>query len=284
MQDVRVAAAQIESQPCKPEQNLDRIERMVDRAGRRKVQMMCFPEMAVSGFDYEKRLRAIYDRSEPVPDGPSTQRLIDLARARDMILLAGISEKGDGELRHNTCVIVGPDGYIGKYRKVHMNSERWLYCESSTFPVFDTPFGRIGVSICFDNTFCECARILAIKGAEILFAPHCYGALANPAGKPLSRQVRQWRDQNPMKFLQARANDNKLFAVFSNMFGGRHNYIGASCVLGPRGDLLVAFDRWEEGMAVADLKASDLSDARAAQTYALKRRRPSIYSDIVRLS
>ncbi len=286
MQDVKVAAVQIYGRPCKPKKNLERMEDFMKKGSRLGVDAMCFPEFVISGFDYGEKLRPVYLASEPVPEGPSTQRLIELARKYNLTVVAGISEKGEGELRFNTCVIVGPDGYVGKYRKVHMNSERWLYCESSSFPVFDSPHGCLGVSICFDNTFSECARILALRGAEILFAPHCFGNLH--AGKSTPRAqaaaVRQFRTEGVMKFMQARANDNNMFAVFSNMVGGPHRYIGASCILSPRGDLIARCDAWREDMCVAELKAADLAAARAAQTCSLKRRRASIYSDLVRLT
>jgi predicted amidohydrolase len=286
MKDVRVAAAQFFAQPCKPNENLNRIEYWVKKAKKYRVEMICFPEMSISGFDYRQKLRPIYNYSESVPNGSSTQRIIKMAKNSGMVILAGISEKGEGELRYNTCVIASPEGYIGKYRKVHMNSERWLYCESSIFPVFDTSFGRIGVSICFDNTFSECARILAICGVEILFAPHCYGKIDKSKIKKQSSllQVKRWREREPMKFMQARANDNNMFVIFSNMVGGPHHYIGGSFILDPYGNLIASVNSWKEGMAIADLKASVLVEARAKQTCSLKRRRPFIYSDIVRVT
>ena len=285
MKDVRVAAAQIYGQSCKPAKNLKRMEALVQKAARRKVGIICFPEMVISGFDYEERLRPIYQASEAVPDGPSTQRLVEMAGSSGLVILAGISERGDGELCYNTCVIAGPDGYIGKYRKVHMNSERWLYCESSSFPVFDTAYGRIGISICFDNTFSECARILALRGAEILFAPHCYGKVpkSDKNGASVSAQVRRWRETGPMKFMLARANDNNMFSIFCNMVGGPQRYAGGSFILDPRGNTIARCNGWREDMVVADLKSKDLIDARAARTCSLKRRRPSVYADIVRL-
>ncbi|HYF49559.1 MAG TPA: nitrilase-related carbon-nitrogen hydrolase [Planctomycetota bacterium] len=284
MRDVTVAAAQLYGLPGKPAQNLERIAALARQARSRKVDIICFPELAISGFDYDEKLRAVYKASEQVPDGPSTKRLMQIAKDNGLIILAGISELGAGELCYNTCVAVGPEGYIGKYRKVHMNSERWLYCESSSFPVFETPYGTIGISICFDNTFPECARILALHGAEILFAPHCFGKLgsATTAGRAAGTLVRKWRASSPMKFMQSRSYDNNLFSVFSNMVGGPRKFIGGSFVLDPQGNILAQFDRLGEGMAVAHLKAELLVQARAAQTCSLKRRRASIYTDLAR--
>lgn len=284
MQDVRVAAAQIAALPGKIAHNLERIEALLRKAARRGVQMICFPEMAVPGFEYGKKLRPIHDASEPVPDGPSSRRLMDWAREYDMVILAGLSERGEGGLCYNTCIIAGPGGYVGKYRKVHMNSERWLYCESSSFPVFQTPLACVGVNICYDVTFCEPARIVALRGAEVLFVPTCAGTLpaARVRGARPGSAVRRWRRANAMKWMQARANDNDMYAVYANMVGGPHRYVGGSCILDPQGDLIAQWDRLEEGMAVADLKASVLADARAAQTCTLKRRRPPIYAELVR--
>lgn len=281
MEDVRVATAQFFAAPCKAKKNLDRMADLVRRAARRKARMICFPEMCVHGFDYRKTLRRIYDCSERVPDGPSTDRLIEIAREHDMIILAGLSEKGDGEFRYNTCAIVGPDGFIGKYRKVHMNSERWLYREADRFPVFNTPYGKIGVSICYDNSFPECSRILAVKGAEIVFAPNCSGSLSRKVKLSPHTQVKRWFQDKPMKMFPARAKDSNVFFVFSNMVGGPHRFIGGSGIFDAKGDLLASITRWEEGIAVADLSANLLRELRAAPTCHLKRRRPAIYAELI---
>ncbi|MCZ7644613.1 MAG: hypothetical protein M5U26_04895 [Planctomycetota bacterium] len=283
MRDVRVAAAQMDGILCRNEKNMDRIEALTRKARKAGAEAILFPEMVISGFGYEEELKAVYEKaSEPVPDGPSTQRLIRIARLHRIAVLAGISEKGDGELRYNTCVIVGPEGYLGKYRKVHMNSERWLYHEAGAFPVFDLPWGRIGVSICYDNVFCESARILAVKGAEVLFAPHCWGSLAparKKSGSP-ALQVKRFQEREVLKYMSARANDNNLFAVYANMFGGPHRYLGASLILGPKGEVLAAFTRYAEGFVTADLKAEALVEARARRTCSLKRRRPELYGEL----
>jgi predicted amidohydrolase len=280
MQDVRVATAQFSAVPCKMKKNLDRMSELTRQARRRKARMICFPEMCIHGFDYKKTLRRIYDGSERVPDGPSTERIVALAQENDMVVLAGISEKGDGEFCYNTHIIAGPEGYIGKYRKVHMNSERWLYREADQFPVFDTAFGKIGVSICYDNSFPECARILAIKGAEIVFAPNCSGSLSKKSKLSPHTQVKRWFADKPMKTFPSRAKDNNVYFVFSNMIGGPHKFIGGSAIFDPKGDLIAGVDRYEEGLAVADLKAGLLRELRAAPTCHLKRRRPGLYGEL----
>jgi predicted amidohydrolase len=280
LKDVRVASAQFFPVPCKTRKNLDRMAEMIRQARRRKAGMICFPEMCVHGFDYKRVLRRIYDCSERVPDGPSTERLVALAREHGMYVIAGISEKGDGEFRYNTAVIAGPEGYVGKYRKVHMNSERWLYREADEFPVFDTAFGRIGVSICYDNSFPECARILAVKGAEILFAPNCSGSIHAKSKLSPHVQVRRWFHDKPMKTFPSRAKDNNIFFVFSNIIGGPHRFVGGSAILDPKGEVIASMKRWEEGIVTADLNAGLLRELRAAPTCHLKRRRPSIYGDL----
>lgn len=280
MQDVRAATAQFFAKPCRMRENLDRISEFARQARRRKVEVLCFPEMCIHGFDYKETLRKIYNLSERAPEGPSTERLMEIAKENGMYILAGISERGDGEFCYNTSIIVGPEGYIGKYRKVHMNSERWLYREAGQFPVFDLPFARIGVSICYDNSFPECSRILAIKGAEIIFAPNCSGSLSKKVKLKPDAQVKRWSADKPMKLFPCRAKDNNVYFVFSNMIGGPHKFIGGSAIFDPKGDLMSSVKRYEEGIAVADLKAELLRELRAMPTCHLKRRRPGLYGEL----
>lgn len=130
--------------------------------------LIVLPELSNTGYFFSNRQDA-FAHAEAVPDGPSVRCWIDFAREHNVYLVAGLAER-DGMRLFNTGVLVGPDGFIGKYRKAHLwNLEKlWFTPGDLGFPVFDTPIGRIGLLICWDIWFPEVPRILAQQGADII--------------------------------------------------------------------------------------------------------------------
>ena len=103
-----------------------------------------------------------------MPEGPSVTRPARLARQHGLILSAGLSER-ERDLVYNTQVLVGPGGYIGKQRKLHLSRDEVLfYVGGRDLPVFDVGFCKVGIAICYDNEFPESPRIPALRGAEVL--------------------------------------------------------------------------------------------------------------------
>jgi predicted amidohydrolase len=168
MQTTRVAAVSMNGFLGEPERVLNTMAGWCERASAEKADLVLFPELVIHGHCTPNT----WDLAEPVPDGPSVQRLAQLARRYRMVLCAGLSEK-ERDIVYNTVVVVGPDGYIGKQRKLHLSRDEVLFYKGGRdLSVFDTGRCRVGIIICYDNQFPEVARVLALRGAEVLLMPH----------------------------------------------------------------------------------------------------------------
>lgn len=129
------------------------------------------PELATTGYVFESREEA-YAHAEAVPDGPAVEMFARIAAARNVYIVGCVAEQ-DGVKLYDTAVLVGPEGYIGRYRKTHLwNTEKlWFTPGDEGFSVFDTRIGRIGLLVCWDIWFPETARIVAQMGADIICIP-----------------------------------------------------------------------------------------------------------------
>ena len=169
-----------------PEQNYIDFARYVAEAASRGADIVCLPEamsMVGTGLDYA-------GASEPVP-GPGTEFLGRVARENTVYIVAGLLER-EGSVVYNTAVLIGPDGALaGKYRKVCLPREEidGGVTPGDSLPVFDTPFGRIGMMICWDSQFPEPARMLARRGAEVIFMPIAGGNTTLVKARAIENQV-----------------------------------------------------------------------------------------------
>lgn len=244
--------------------NVRRISELLDQAGREKPDVICLGETLASWG-----LKApLAELSEPIP-GPLTRLLGEKARQYSSYIVAGIDEAAGG-LLYNTVVVIGRDGaLLGRYRKTHLPMREG---ESGVTPgdaylVFDTDFGRIGVLICWDFWFPEPARILRLKGAEIIFL-----AIAGDG------DARHWD-----VISRARAMDNGVYLVSANVVGK-----SASRIIAPDGEVLA--ETAETGVIVADLDlnrewrtfwlATGPSFGEGRSLY-IKERRPDTYGALV---
>ena len=167
-----VTAAAVQFDPrvgvANKDANLKRTLELVNQAADRGATLVVLPELANTGYAFETREEA-YAHAEPVPEGPTTDAWAALARERGIHLVGGLTEC-DGVRLFDTTVLIGPDGFIGKYRKTHLWNREKLYFTPGDlgFPVFDTRIGRIGLLICWDIWFPETARLLAVQGADVI--------------------------------------------------------------------------------------------------------------------
>ncbi|WP_255209863.1 nitrilase family protein, partial [Acinetobacter rudis] len=150
------------------ERNLRHGLSLAQEAVNHGANLIVMPELANTGYLFTHRNEA-FDHSEEIPNGPSTQVWQAFAQKNSIYLVAGISER-DGFKLYDSSVLIGPDGFIGKYRKTHLwNLEKlWFSPGDMGYPVFETPIGRIGMMICWDVWFPEVPRILAQQGADII--------------------------------------------------------------------------------------------------------------------
>jgi predicted amidohydrolase len=219
-----VAAVQTEPRFARPQENWGMIRRYCRLAARRQAGLVVFPELCVTGYNFASR-KTLEPLAEPVPDGPTTQLWLELAQSHDMVIVGGLAELGtDGQL-YNSAVAVGPDGFLGCYRKLHLFSrERDLFASGSQPPpVFRLPNVAIGVMVCFDWAFPEVARILMLEGCEVLCHP------ANLV-LPFAQRV-----------MVARSIENRIFTITANRVGVERDlaFLGRSQITDCSGDILV---------------------------------------------
>ncbi len=300
---LRVASVQMESAAGDKNANFAKIERFVKRAAARGAQMIVFPECCVTGYWFIRNLTPsqLAALAEPFPDGPSTQRIIQLAKRFRLTIGVGFIETGKGGFYHNTYVVALPDGRIYRHRKLQ-SFEHALIKSGSEFTVFDLSGGfRAGVLICYDNNVNENGRIAALMGAEVILAPHQTGGCRskNPHRMGLiDRKVWDNRRKNPaairreflgdkgrgwlMRWLPSRAHDNGVFLVFANGVGVDDDEIrtGNAMVFDPYGRILAETHQAGDAMVFADLDASLLEGATGRRWIAS--RRPELYGMLTR--
>jgi predicted amidohydrolase len=281
---IKAAAVQFTHRPGDIPYNMGRVEHFCRLAAAENVRLIAFPEMCLTGYWHVRHLsrEEIKALAEPVPDGPSSRRLSQLAREHGLLIGAGLIEKtGDGRL-FNTYIVCDTDGSIHAHRKIHCFISEHMD-SGDAYTVFDTSLGRkIGVLTCYDNNINENVRITALMGADILLAPHQTGGCRSRTPHALGAidpQLWHDRDRRPeaieaeirgpkgrdwlMRWLPARAHDNGLFLVFSNGVGPDDDEIrtGNAMILDPYGRILA--ETWKAGddIVIADLDMSLLEQS-----------------------
>jgi predicted amidohydrolase len=301
MKDIRVASVQFEHADGNKEANLATIEHFVELAAAKGVSLTAFPECCITGY-WRLRNRSedeLLTLAEIVPQGPSSQRLMALAKEHNMTIGAGLLEVTEDGTMYNTYVVAMPDGRFAKHRKIHCFISEHV-SSGSEFTVFDLPDGtRTGILICYDNNIGENVRMTALKGAEILLAPHqtggckspspCCMGLVDPAlwhnrkadPKAIEAEFkgpkgREWL----MGWLPARAHDNGLFLVFSNGVGtdGDEIRTGNAMILDCYGRVLAETYKADDYMVIADLDASLRENCTGVRW--IKTRRPELYAPL----
>jgi predicted amidohydrolase len=225
---IKVAAIQMEPRVGDKAGNVKQQLAFVAEAAAQGVRLMVLPELGNTGYIFNTR-EEVAGLAEEVPGGPTCAAWIKACRGHDVYLCAGIAEQ-DGERYYNCAALIGPKGYIGKYRKIHLWDEEKLFFEPGDLgiPVFHLPFGRLGVMICYDGWHPEVARILALQGADIICDPTCWVLVPGivTAENPISAYVHM-----------ASAHVNGLFMICADRCGVERGctFLGNSCVVGPAG-------------------------------------------------
>jgi predicted amidohydrolase len=292
MQTTRVAAVSMNGFLGQPERVLGAIAGWCERAVAQKADLVLFPELVVHGHCTPNT----WELAEPVPDGPSVRQLIQLARHFRLVLCVGLSEK-ERDIVYNTQVLVGPDGYLGKQRKLHLSrDEVFFYKGGRDLTVFDIGPCKVGIVICYDNQFPEVARVLALRGADLICMPHA-GRFKLWDDTPESQAAARRYSHNFLKKYALRARENACFAVLTDQ-AGRAGYVdcwprdsenqphhaGAALVWGPDGELIASTqeERIQEEMIMATLDAALLARERSLANYMLRTRRPELFGELVR--
>ncbi len=302
MFNLRVASVQFEHAAGDKAHNLSIIESFVSEAAERRVELIAFPEMCITGYWHVRRLSRdeIEDLSEPVPGGPSTKKLLDLARNHRMMIGAGLIERDADGSFYNTWGVAMPDGSAGKHRKLHAFISEYI-SSGNSYTVFDAPQGaRVGILICYDNNIIENARITALMGADVLLAPHQTGGCNSRSPRAMGLidpelWFRRHEDPTPienecrgpkgrgwlLRWLPSRAHDNGMFLVFSNGIGFDDGEVrtGNAMILDPYGEIIVESTKIGNDMIVADLDGRELELCTGRRWMTV--RRPDLYSRLV---
>ncbi|WP_421989316.1 nitrilase family protein [Roseococcus sp.] len=272
-----VASIQMEPLIGAVEHNLQRSIALIEEAAAKGAKLVVLPELCNTGYVFESRTEA-QALAEAIPDGPSSQAWIAAARRLDVHIVAGITER-DGLLLYNAAVIIGPDGLIGRYRKVHLWGDEALYFAPGNlgFPVFDTPFGRIGCHICYDCWFPESFRLAALQGAEIVCVPTNWVPIPGQDPK---------REAMANIIVMGAAHSNSVFVVCADRVGTERGqpFIGQSLIVGQTG--------WPvAGPASADreeilIATVNLADARRKRNWndfnqVMRDRRRDVYDEML---
>jgi N-carbamoylputrescine amidase len=225
---VTVAAIQTQAVTGDKEGNNDRALDAIHRACDQGARLLVLPKLGNTGYVFNTR-DEVAELAEPVFGGTTTAMWAKAARERGAYICGGLAEV-DGGRFYNSAVLVGPDGVVGRYRKVHLWDEEKLFFEPGDLGlnVFDLPFARVGIMICYDGWHPEVARILKLKGADIILDPTCWVLVPNivTPENPVSAYVHM-----------ASAHVNNLFIVCADQCGIERGctFLGRSCVAGPAG-------------------------------------------------
>jgi predicted amidohydrolase len=292
MRTTCIAAVSMNGFQGQAERVLSTIDAWCGKAAAEGAELVLLPELVIHGHCTPDT----WALAEPVPDGPSVRRLVQIAQQHRLVVCAGLSEK-ERDIVFNTAVLVGPDGYIGKQRKLHLSRDEVFYYKGGReIPVFDLGFCKVGVVICYDNQFPEVARVLALRGAEVLLMPHA-GRFKLWDDTPESQAAARRFSHEFLKKYALRARENACFAVLADQVGragqvalwptkseNQPHHAGAALIWGPDGELIATTqeEQIREEMLVASLDATLLARERSLANYMLRTRRPELFSELVR--
>jgi predicted amidohydrolase len=266
---IKLALAQISSKRENKEVNLQKIEALTFKAKEQGADLAIFPEMSLTGYVVRDQF---YELAETIP-GPTVEKVEALAKKTGMHVIFGmpeLSEKTRATV-FNTAVFVGPEGLIGKYRKMYLPThsvfeEKRYFRPGYQTAAFQTDLGNIGLCICYDLFFPEVLRLIRLKGAQLIV---CISA---------SPSVRR----SYFEILTcARALENTAYLAYVNLVGVEDGlqFWGGSRLVSPAGEVLAKAKYDEEDFVTCEV---DYSDLRTAETFipTLRDLRPELFDKL----
>ena len=224
----RVAAIQFEPTLFGKSANLEALLRLTGEAAAGGAKLIVTPEMATTAYCWATRDEIASD-VEPVP-GPTTQHFAEIAADHDCWMVVGLAEVDpETDIYYNSAVLIGPEGPVGLYRKTHayISEPKWAKDGDLGLPVFETPIGRIAMTICMDACYPETARVPALAGADVICFPT------------------NWlSEKSPSPSWMARAAENGVYLIAANRYGLERGvqFSGGSAVIDPDGSLQSVLD------------------------------------------
>ena len=222
-----IACVQLDCTLGEPDVNLAAILEALIAAAQRGARLVIFPECILSGYCFRARAEA-WENAQPIP-GPASDTLAAACRRLGVFAVVGLLERGERDALFNSCILLGPDGLIATYRKIHLpylGVDRFVTPGDRPFAVQDLGGLRVGMNICYDGTFPESARVLALLGADLVVLPTNW-----PTGA-----------MGTIKLTEARALENNVYYAAVNRVGEERGFrfIGRSRVVGPDGEVMTS--------------------------------------------
>jgi N-carbamoylputrescine amidase len=250
-------------------ENLARAESKIREAAARGAQVVCLPELFRSQYFCREENAELFALAEAIP-GPSTQSLGKLARELKIVIVGSLFERRAAGLYHNTVAVLGPDGEIaGLYRKMHIPDDP-LYFEKFYFTPGDlgfgsvnTPFGKLGVLICWDQWYPEGARITALSGADLLVYPTAIGWHPSEKAQYGAAQLDAWRT-----IQRSHAIANGVYVAAINRVGYEGppdhglEFWGSSFVADPFGQVVAQGSSDQEEILISECDPRRMEDVR----------------------
>jgi len=269
---LKIAGIQMNCGPD-PKRNLKKAQHLAKIAAERGAKMICFQELFTTHWFPVDIRPDHFQLAEEVP-GPTTDAMQRIAQKMEVVMVLPLFEKDPCGLYFNTAVVIDGNGEIlGKYRKVHIpqiplwEEKAYFHPGNLRFPVFPTRYARVGVQICWDNFFPEGSRILALKGAQIIFSPTA-AALASQE---------KWE-----KVICANATTSGVYIFRVNRVGkeAKQEFYGKSFCASPEGELIDQPSGGQEGVVMASIDLAEIERTRRVWTF-LQDRRPEIYCELL---
>lgn len=276
MNEIGIGLVQMALQPGKPEDNLARLNAAAAKAFGAGANLVVLPELGVSGYDLGVG-DATGAGAEPVP-GPSTEAWVELCRKQGGWICGGICERS-GDDYFDTAVVVGADGILLHYRKLHLFAhEKDLFRPGDLgIPYVDLPFGRVGALICYDLRFPEVVRILALSDVDIICVPTAWVTGFDRVGYDAGGVPPQVRN------VLVQANLNQVFIAAASQVGapGKLRFLGASVLADPRGGPAIgplSIDDDETSVCRVDVESVREAQSRTELISPRADRRSDVYS------
>lgn len=246
------------------DKNIERLDSFLDEA--KDADLIVLPELVSTGYNFSTREEA-FACAEDLKSSRFLEFLYAKAKQHNTFIVAGINEKADDKL-FNTTVLLGQNGYIGKYQKIHlfMNEKDIFETGAAGLPVFDLGFAKVAMLICFDYYFPEIWRILGMKGADIV----CHSS--------------NLLTENAHKTVPAQAFMNKLFIITSNRIGTERDltFNGNSFISDPKGNVLIRANEMNEEVKIIEFDPLEARDKYVTpRNHAYNDRHPDLYKGLL---
>jgi N-carbamoylputrescine amidase len=265
--------------------NVAKATAMVRLAASRGANVVVLPELFSTPYFCQDQFVDYFALAEEFEGNTLISRFAELAKEFSVVLPVSFFERASNAY-FNALAVIDADGTVlGRYRKSHIPDgpgyqEKYYFHPGHTgFRVWPTRYGALGCAICWDQWFPEAARIMALKGAELLLYPSTIGSEPPPAPPVDSRD--HWR-----RVMQGHAASNYVPLAASNRVGtepgraGELTFYGSSFIAGPTGEILAELDREEEGIATARFDLAQIAKARTSWGL-FRDRRPELYAPLL---